>query len=424
MNILITSIIILVLIIINGIFASSEMALVSLTASMLESDNKYKNSKKTKLILKFINKPTNFLSTIQIGITLIGFVNGVIASDQYALSLIDLFNITTNLNVIKPIFMALVTIILVFLQVLFGELIPKRIAFAYPKKIAYAYIYLLYVIQIIFRPFVLLLTVIANGVARLFGVKKDNNDESVSEEEIISILNNNTKTDITNDEVKLIENIFSFNDLEVQAIMIHRTKMVCIDVKYDYNKIIKLINKEQFSRYPVYENNTDNIIGILNIKDIINLITNNETTFDLRKLISKPLYFPESSKIKTIFETMKKEHTHMAIIIDEYGGTSGLVTLEDIIEEILGNINDEFDSDEVKKIDTNTYLVDGSMNISDLEKLLDIEITNDDYYTVSGYILSNFEDLPIIDREFNMGELKFIVKKYDNQVIKKVLIKK
>jgi putative hemolysin len=428
MHLAVVSVLILVLIVLNGIFASSEMALVSLSPSMIETDIKNKN-KKAKLLLRFINKPTRFLSTIQIGITFIGFVNGVIAGNRYASALITVFNITTNVALFEGIFMVIVSVILVFLQVLFGELIPKRIAFAYPKKIAYAYIYFLVGVEAVFRPLVLLLTLLANTISKIFGVKKDENSEVVTEEELLSMLNkSSSQSDITKDEVKLIENVFEFNDSVVSEIMTHRTKISAFNIKANKDDIYTLVSKEKYSRYPIYSQSIDHIIGVVNIKDLIPYFFDKTLDFDLKKIMKKPIYVPESQKIKTLLETMRKSKNHIAVVIDEYSGTAGIITLEDIVEEVFGNILDEYDEDanEIKQISENEYIVNGLTNIHDLESALNIELTSDDSDTLSGYILSKIAHFPSADEviTFEENNLSFSVLKVSGQIIELVKVVK
>ncbi|MDR2867786.1 MAG: hemolysin family protein [Acholeplasmatales bacterium] len=430
MNLIIVSLLILVLIVLNGIFASSEMALVSLSPSMIDADSK-NQTKKTKLLLKFLNKPTRFLSTIQIGITFIGFINGVIAGDRYALALMDLFKLNNNANAgfYQALFMVIISILLVFFQVLFGELIPKRIAFAYPKKIAYAYIYLLVVVEAIFRPLVLLLTWLANIISKIFGVKKDENNENITEDELISMLNKtNQSSDITKEEVKLIENVFEFNDSLVSEIMTHRTKISGINIKFSKEKIWGLVASEKYSRYPVYESTIDHIVGVVNLKDLLPFFIDDSLVFDIKKIMKKPIFVPESQKIKTLFETMRRSRNHIAIVIDEFSGTAGLLTLEDIVEEIFGNILDEYDEEtnDIKKISENEFIINGLTNIHDVEKALEVELPNDDYDTLSGYILSKIEHLPTQGEiiSFTENGLTFSVLKTKGQIIEEIKVVK
>ncbi|MDR2828852.1 MAG: hemolysin family protein [Acholeplasmatales bacterium] len=415
-------IVIIVVILLNGIFASSEMALVSLNSASIEEDA-IKN-KRARKVLKFIKKPTRFLSTIQIGITLFGFINGAVGSAAFSSRIIEVFNIT-NVAVATPIITVVLSLILAFFQVLFGELIPKRIAFAYPKKIAYAFIGFLSFIEALMRPFVLLLTLCANLISKMFGIKKDENNDSISEEEIRILVNKSGDTgEIEKDESKMIDNVFEFNDTCAADVMTHRTKIIAIDIKISKTKLLDLVVKEQYTRYPVYDGNIDHIIGVINVKDLLKYLYDSNEKINLREIMRKPTFVPENTRTNFLLNQMKTSKNHLAIVVDEYGGTAGLITLEDIIEELVGDIFDEYDEIkyDVTKIDDDNFIVNALANIEDIKEALDTELPTDEYDTLSGFILGQIARIPKENEKIivNYNDFIFEVLEYNGQIIEKV----
>ena len=390
-------IVLIILILLNAYFAATEIAFISLNDAKIEKNAKEGN-KKAKQILKMLKTPSKFLATIQIGITLAGFLSSAFASDAFADKLAPILNNlipSISLEVWRGISILLITIILSFFTLVFGELVPKRLAMKYYEKISYATIGVIRAISIITAPFVKLLTFSTNIVSKLFGVGEAE-EEVVTEEEIkMMIAEGEEKGTIERGEKQLLNNVFEFNDIIVSEIMTPRTDMYAIDINKNLREMLDEIDEFKYSRIPVYNESIDDIEGILFVKDILKPLKDNEE-IDIRKIIREPYFIPESKDIDELFKEMQQNKVQMAIVIDEYGGTAGLITMEDIIEELVGNIFDEYDEEEldIKKIDENTYIVNGMITSYELKKIFDVELPEGDYETLSGYLLDKLGRIP------------------------------
>ena len=395
---MLTSIIVLViLILLNAYFAATEIAFISLNDSKIERDAKEGN-KKAKQILKMLRSPSKFLATIQIGITLAGFFSSAFASDAFADKLAPILNNLVpaiSLDIWRGISIVIITIILSFFTLVFGELVPKRLAMKYYEKISYATIGVIRGISIITAPFVKLLTFSTNMVSKIFGVGEAE-EEVVTEEEIRMMIDEGEeKGTIERGEKQLLNNVFEFNDIIVSEIMTPRTDMYAIDINEDLKRQLDEIDEFKYSRIPVYDEDIDDIKGILFVKDILKPLKDNKE-INIKELMREPYFVPESKDIDELFKEMQQNKVQMAIAIDEYGGTAGLITMEDIIEELVGNIFDEYDDEEieVKKIDDNTYILSGTVSSYELKKVFNIELPEGDYETLSGYLLDKLGRIP------------------------------
>ena len=401
--------ILVILILLNAFFAATEIAFISLNDAKIEKQAKEGN-KKAKQIEKMIKSPSKFLATIQIGITLAGFLSSAFASDAFADKLAPILNTWMpfiSLGVWKSIAIILITIILSFFTLVFGELVPKRLAMKNYEKISFATIGIIRTISIITSPFVKFLTVVTNGISRVFGVS-ENEEEAVTEEEIKMMVDQGEeKGTIEEEERELINNVFEFNDITVSEIMRHRKDIFAVDINISNEELLQELSKEEYrySRIPVYDETIDEIKGILFVKDILKNI--NKKTFKVKNVVKDAYFVSQNRLINEVFKELKKNKMQIAIVIDEYGGTAGLVTMEDILEELVGDIFDEYDEieEEYQKIDENTYLLSGSMTIYDVNKLLDAKIPEGDYDTISGFLQEKLgripedEETPIIDTE-------------------------
>ena len=390
-------IVLIILILLNAYFAATEIAFISLNDAKIEKNAKEGN-KKAKQILKMLKTPSKFLATIQIGITLAGFLSSAFASDAFADKLAPILNNlipSISLEVWRGISILLITIILSFFTLVFGELVPKRLAMKYYEKISYATIGVIRAISIITAPFVKLLTFSTNIVSKLFGVGEAE-EEVVTEEEIkMMIAEGEEKGTIERGEKQLLNNVFEFNDIIVSEIMTPRTDMYAIDINKNLREMLDEIDEFKYSRIPVYNESIDDIEGVLFVKDILKPLKDNEE-IDIRKIMREPYFIPESKDIDELFKEMQQNKVQMAIVIDEYGGTAGLITMEDIIEELVGNIFDEYDEEEldIKKIDENTYIVNGMITSYELKKIFYVELPEGDYETLSGYLLDKLGRIP------------------------------
>ena len=391
-------VLIVILIFVNAFFAASEMAFVSLNDTKLNRMAKNGNKKAEKIVKMLVN-PSRFLATIQIGITLAGFLSSAFASESFASVLAPKLNElmpVLSLSAWNGISIVVITIILSYFTLVFGELVPKRIAMKNSEKIAFFSIGIINVISVVTSPFVALLTFSTNAISKLFGVS-EKEEKTVTEEEIRMMVDvGEEKGTIEEDERNMINNVFEFNDRIVSEIMIPRTDVFAINNMMSIYEVTKLLEEKKImhSRMPVYNESIDNIVGILHFKDLFYSTKNKET--NITKVMRTPFFVPESKPIDELFEELRKNRNLMAIVIDEYGGTSGIVTMEDILEEIVGEIYDEHDEVEelYKKLDDNTYIINAEMTIYDVEDILGIHIQEGDYDTLSGYIIEKMGRIP------------------------------
>ena len=419
-------IVLFILIVLNAFFAAAEIAFISLNDAKIEKQAKEGN-KKAKQIEKMIKSPSKFLATIQIGITLAGFLSSAFASDAFAEKLAPvLYKIMPfiGFGAWKGISIIIITIILSFFTLVFGELVPKRFAMKYYEKISFATIGIIRAIALITSPFVRFLTVVTNRVSKLLGVG-ENEEESVTEEEIKMMVDQGEeKGTIKEEEKELINNVFEFNDITVSEIMRHRKDIFAVDMNISNEELLQELSQVEYrySRIPIYDETIDEIKGILYVKDVLKNI--NKKTFKVKNMIKDAYFVSQNRLINEVFKELQKNKKQIAIIVDEYGGTAGLITMEDILEELVGDIYDEYDKEEkeYEQIDLNTYLLSGSMTIYDVNKLLDAKIPEGDYDTISGYLQDKLgripeeEEKPVIDTE----NVTYKIEEYEDKRILKV----
>lgn len=389
--------VLVILIAINAFFAASEIAFISLNDIKIELKAKEGN-KKAQKISKMLKNPSKFLATIQIGITLAGFLSSAFASDTFADILAPKFyNLipAISLQRWKEISIIIITLILSYFTLVFGELVPKRIAMKYAQQLSFMSVGIIRTISIITLPFVKLLTFSTNVISKLFGVTGEDNEE-VSEEEIKMLIDvGEEKGTIEKGEKEMINKIFEFNDRVVSEIMIPRTQVYALDMELTIDETIKLLNEDnRYSRIPIYDENIDNIRGTVHIKDI--LLNQNKENIKLKDIAREATYVLENIYIDDVFRELKRNKKQIAIVVDEYGGTAGIITMEDILEEIVGEIYDEYDIEEIKykKIDNNTFLLDGEIPVYEVERILEVDLPEGDYDTISGYLLFELNRIP------------------------------
>ncbi len=390
-------VILLILIIGNAYFAASEIAFISLNDAKIEKQAKEGN-KKAKQIEKMLKNPSKFLATIQIGITLAGFLSSAFAADTFAdyvtPALHALFPIL-SVEILRGISIILITILLSFFTLVLGELVPKRLAMKYDEKIAFGTIGMIRFISVLTAPFVKILTFVTNVISKLFGIS-ENEEEIVTEEEIKMMIDEGEeKGTIEEEEKEMLHNIFEFNDITVSEVMTHRTDMYAIEINSNIEDIIQELDAYKYSRIPVYEETIDDIKGILFLKDLLKYLPSKKAV-KIKNIMREAYFVSENKPINALFKDLQKKKLQMAVVIDEYGGTAGVVTMEDLLEEIVGNIFDEYDEveNDYTKIDDTTFLIHGSVSINNLKKILNIEIPEGDYETLSGYLLELLGRVP------------------------------
>lgn len=415
-------IVLVVLILLNAFFAATEIAFISLNDAKVSRDAK-EGKKKAKQIIKMLKEPSKFLATIQIGITLAGFLSSAFASEAFADNLAPTLNniIPVDVAFWKSISIIIITIVLSYFTLVFGELVPKRIAMKNYEKIAYFTVPIVKFISIVTAPFVKLLTISTDIISKLFGVKA-NDEETVTEEEIKMMVDVGEESGtIEQEEKELINNVFEFNDKTVADVMIHRTDIYAVDINSKITDILEVLDEYKYSRIPVYEEQIDDIKGILFVKDLLKFLKSNKE-IKIKDIMRKADFVPENKKINDLFRELQKNKQQMAIVLDEYGGTAGIVTMEDILEELVGNIFDEYDDieNEYEKIDDNTFRISGSVSIYDLKKILGINIEEGDYDTLSGYLIEKLDRIPL-DGEKTIIETEAVTYKIDEYEDKRIL---
>ncbi len=430
-NIIVKLVILLVLILVNAFFAMSELAIISLNDNKIDKMAEDGN-KKAKKIVKLTENSSKFLSTIQIGVTLAGFLTSASASTTFASMITDALRGTTVYNalgegLINGIAVVIVTIIMSYFSLVLGELVPKKIAMQVPEKISFKIVDILLLFSKLFAPLVKILSVSTNAVVRLLGFNPHADEETVTEEEIRMMVDVGGEKGVIEDVQKeMINNIFEFDDLDAGDIMTHRTDMVAVEVGDDLSEVVDTAVSEGYSRIPVYEDDQDNIIGIVYVKDLLAYVGKKMPAKSLRDIMRTPMYVPESKICGDLFKEMTEKRTQMAVVVDEYGGTAGIVTLEDIVEAIVGNIQDEYDDEdeEISKINETTFTIDGMTNLEEVAELTGTELPEGSYDTVAGFIIKELGLLPEEGKtyEVNYKNLKLTVLSVDERRIDKVRV--
>ena len=340
-------ILLVILILLNGVFSASELAFLSVNKYKLKEEVK-KGRKKAKKIEKLVNEPSKFLATIQIGITLAGFLASAFAAESFAEIIVNAnwfsgIIASVGYGIAKPIVVVIVTIILSYFTLIFGELVPKRLALAYPDKIAYKTVTLISSLSKAFTPFVWILTKTTNTVSKILGIDA-HEEEVITEEEIKKIIiTGREEGAIESGEKKLIFNVFEFNDTPVKKAMTRKSKMVMVDIEASKREILKIVKESKYTRIPVYKGEKDNVIGIINIKKLL-LHYSKKSDFNLSEIMYSPTFVTPEEKLDDVFRMMQRSRQAIAIVKKGHE-VVGLITLEDAIEEVLGNIYDEFDEE-------------------------------------------------------------------------------
>ena len=421
-------IVIIVLTGINAFFSSAEMAIVSINRNKLKILVEEGN-KKAIMLENLMREPSKFLSTIQVGITLAGFFASASAAtglSQYLSIYLGKLKIPYS----SHISMILITFLLSYITLVFGELIPKRIALRSSEKTALASVGIIVMVSKIFSPFVKFLTFSTNVILTVLKMKEDNIEEKVSKEELRSLVEVGREHGIINEvEKEMIENIIEFDEKVAREIMIPRTKVFLIDKNISVDELFEKKEVEVYSRIPVYEDEADNIVGILFMKDLmIEAYRKGFQNVKLTEIMQEAYFVPETKNVNELFNEMQAEKKHIAILIDEYGGFSGIVTLEDLIEEVMGNIADEFDADDssIKKLAVNKYLINGELSLNDLNDYFHIELESKHYDTLSGLLIEHMGYIPEDDEDIEpiiIDGISFKPKRFKDKKIEWVLAK-
>lgn len=384
--------ILLVLTLLNAFFSASEMALVSLNRSRVEQKAE-EGEKKYIRLLAVLENPNNFLSTIQVGITFISILSGAsLANDLGAVLAGWLGNSTTAQTAGYWLALAMLT----FVSIVLGELYPKRIAMNMKENLAVVTAPVIIFLGKIVSPFVWLLSAATNLISRITPMNFDDADEQMTRDEIEYILTKSEQT-LDAEEIEMLQGIFSLDELMAREVMVPRTDAFMVSIEDDTETIMSAILKQNFSRIPVYEGDKDNIIGLIHTKRILaEGFANGFENLNIRRIMQDPLFVPETIFVDDLLKALRNSQNQMAILLDEYGGVAGLVTLEDLLEEIVGEIDDETDKTEifVREIADHTYIVQGNMTLNDFNEHFDMELVSDDVDTIAGYYLTGVGTIP------------------------------
>ena len=429
-SIILKILLLLVLILVNAFFAMSEIAMISLNDNKIEKLAE-EGDKKAKQILKLTQNSSNFLSTIQIGVTLAGFLTSASAADSFAPLITAAFSPLIPAippSVIDTVAIILITIIISYFSLVFGELAPKKIGMQKSEKVAYKVVGILLFVMKVTKPFVKILSMSTNGIVRLFGIDPLADEEEVTEEEILMMVDvGEEKGVIENAQAEMINNIFEFDDIDAGDVMTHRVDMTAVEADEPVSEVIKVAVADGYSRIPVFDDDPDNIIGVVYIKDLLEYVGKElPEKKTIREIMREAYFIPETKKCGQLFTEMSEKRVQMAIVVDEYGGTAGLLTLEDIVESIVGNIHDEYDTeeDEISKINDTTFTVEGTTDLDEIDELVGASIPEGDYETVAGFIISQLGFLPK-DGDMDTVEyenIKFTILSVEDKRIAKVRI--
>lgn len=401
-SIILKVVLLFALILVNAFFAMSEMAIVTLNDSKMEkmADEGHKKAKK---VLRLTEDSSRFLSTIQVGVTLAGFLTSAVAATSFSSILTawltDIFNISDGSvkGLIASLSLILITILISYFSLVLGELLPKRIAMHNPESISFRVVGILLFFKAIMRPIVALLSASTNGMLRLFGINPKDTPQAVTEEEIRMLVDvGEEKGVIEESQKEMINNIFEFDDIVAADVMTHRTDVVAIDINDSFTTVLKTVMEEGYSRIPVYDDDLDDIKGVLYVKDLLKFVGQDLPKRGVSKLMRKAYFVPESKKCGELFAEMTEKRIQLAIVSDEYGGFAGIVTIEDLLESIVGNMQDEYDDEEeeFEKLNDTTYTIDGVTDIEEVEEELGIKLPQGEYDTVAGMIMSILGRIP------------------------------
>lgn len=419
-------ILIFILVMINAFFASAEMAIVSInkTKVSLLADG---GNKKAKLLLNLVKEPSNFLATIQVGITFAGFFASASAATSISAGLAE-FLASVGVSYSSNIALILITLLISYITLVLGELLPKRIALQNAEKVAMFSVKPVIFISKLTKPFVWFLSASTNLLLKILGIKSEGLEEKVSREEIKSLIELGEEQGALNEtERNMIDGIIQFDDILAKEIMTPRTETFYLEVNSNLKDNLNTILEESYSRIPIYHDDIDNIVGILYMKDILSSIVNSGIeNLSIESIMRKPYMVPETINIDNLLKELKSTKNHLAILIDEYGGFSGIVTLEDLIEEVIGEISDEYDDNysKIKKLDDKNYIVDGLVTISDINKHLDLNLESEIIDTVGGLVIEKLGIVTndCVDKEIYINSMVFKILSLNNKRIDKIQI--
>ncbi len=388
------------LILLNAVFACAEIAVISMNDNKLAKLTA-SGDKKAMRLSKLTEQPSQFLSIIQVGITLAGFFGSAFAADNFSEKLVSfLLSLGLNLPVstLNTISVISITLVLSYFTLVFGELVPKRIAMKNAESLALAMSGLLYFISKVFAPIVWFLTLSTNAILRIIGIDPNSDDDDVTEEDIRMMVDvGSEKGSININEKEMIQNVFEFDNKTAEEVMTHRTEVVILWLDENDDEWENKINANRHSRYPICDDIADNIVGILNTKDYFRLKEKSRENI-MKEAVNNAYYVPETVRTDILFQNMKKSRNHFAVVFDEYGGMSGVITMNDLLEQIVGNLDDDYSNPQkpplIQSIDLNTWEIKGAAPLDIVSKQIGIMLPDDDFDTFGGLVFGLLGTIP------------------------------
>ncbi|MEG0769480.1 MAG: hemolysin family protein [Ruthenibacterium sp.] len=418
------------LIALNAVFACAEIAVISFNDAKL-AHMAAQGDKRAVALARLTSQPARFLATIQVAITLSGFLGSAFAASNFSFRLMQLaqeWNLPVSAATVETVSVILITLLLSYVTLVLGELVPKRIAMKKAETLALGMAGFISAISVLFKPLVSLLTASTNGILRLVGIDPNSEENEVTEEEIRMMVDVGTeKGTIASDEKEMIQNVFELNDLTVDEIATHRTDAAFLDDADTPEEWARFINSTRYSLYPICRGGLDNVVGVLNTKDYFRLADKSRAAI-LHGAVSKPVFVPEGLRVDVLFRRMQSSHNHFAVVVDEYGGVSGIVTMHDLVEQLVGEIEDEKESlqhtQELTQLDEHTWRAVGSVLLTDLNAALGTHLYSEDYDTLNGVVFDSYGSIPPDNThiEVDLGRLHVEVREIKEHVIENALL--
>lgn len=422
-------ILLIVLIFLNAVFASAEIAVISMSDAKLNKMTS-EGDKRAVRLSKLVSEPSRFLATIQVAITLAGLLSSAFAADKFAQPIVDAIMKTgtsVSKSLVSNITIVVITIILAYFNIVFGELVPKRLAIKKAESMALGLSGLLTGVSTVFKPIVFILTASTNLILRLFGIDPNESDDRVSEEEIRMLLaQGNEQGTIKTSESEMIYNVFEFDDITLEQICTHRIDVASIDLNDSADEWEKTIDSNRHSFFPIYDDNHEDIVGVLDTKDYFRLDDKSKESI-LANAVDKPFFVPEGMKANVLFKSMKKTRRYFAVVVDEYGGLTGIITLHDLLEALVGDMyetEEEPKPEDISRLTENSWCIYGCADLDDVSKALGVDMPCDTYDTFNGYVCSVLERVPKNGESFECetGDLNIKVHNVINHIVDKTTV--
>ncbi|MBI4759313.1 MAG: HlyC/CorC family transporter [Chloroflexi bacterium] len=417
------------LILLNAFFAASEIAVISVRKTRLKQLVEEGN-REARIVQRLSENSSRFLATIQVGVTLVGFFTAATAAISLSRPLqqfIALIPLSWVIQISQPLAVGLITLTLAFMMLIFGELVPKALALQHAERISLLVARPLDVLATLASPMVRVLTLATDGVMAIFGGGRRSSLPFVTANEIKTMVDAGEEEGVlAQEEKQMIFSVFDMAETTVREIMVPRIDMFAVDIETSFKEVLEHINKTGHSRIPVYEGNVDNIVGILNAKDLFRHLGALQVSAGLRKIIRPAYFVPESRRVDDLLRDLQRERVHMAIVVDEFGGTAGLVTIEDLLEEIVGEIQDEYDREEpqIERLSEDEAIFDGRVGLHDVNDVLSLDLQGEDYDTIGGLVLTHLGKMPAPGDTVEMEGIAITVLSTLGRRVKKVRVTK